>query len=453
MKMPSFLRTPTALLLLLTGLGQQFVQAQNKPISLKDAVTFALANKADAQKAKLDIENAGYEIQEVRAGALPTVSANGNLTYNAIIQQSALPGDIVGAPGTVVLIPFGQEWLSTAGVSLSQNIFDMSVFTGLKAAKSTRQFYQINASLTEEQVIERVANAYYQVLVAQEKLAVSDSLYQSTAKVRDIIKGQFDNGLAKKIDLDRTMVNLYNLDTERQQNRNNVALQETALKFYMGMPVETPITLVKEHIEVKPLALDEQPNSTNRFEYQLMTTQEQLYKYQKQSKVAAYYPTLSLNAYYNYQGTGQEFPWFSKPVDGTYWTDYASIGLNLKVPIFSGLGNRARVGKADVELRKHQQDMADKKLSLDKEYFDAVTVIKNNLKTLESQTENVTLARDVLDDTLNNYYNGLATLTDLLDSEQAYTQAQNNYNTALLNYKLAEVQFIKSKGQLKSLAQ
>ncbi len=453
MKMLNYMRQFVPLALLASWWSVS-VQAQSAtPVALKDAIQYALQHKSDAQKAKLDIENANYEIQEVRSQALPNISANGNLTYNAIIQQSALPGDIVGQPGTVVLVPFGQEWLSVAGVSLSQNIFDMAVFTGLKAARSTRQFYQINASLTEEQVIERVANAYYQVLVAQERLAVSDSLYASTSKMRDVLKGQFDNGLARKIDLDRMVVNLYNLDTQRQQNRNNVALQETALKFYMGMPVETPITLVRSSIEIQPLALEEQPNSTGRYEYQLLTTQEQLLKYQKKSKQAAYYPSLSLNANYNYQGTGAELPWFSKPADGTYWTDYASIGLNLKVPIFTGLGNRARVGKADIELRKHQQDMADRKLMLDKEYYDAVTSIKNNLKTLESQRENVRLGQEVLENTKNNYYNGLATLTDMLDSEKALTEAQNNYNTALLNYKLAEVQLIKSKGQLKTLAQ
>jgi hypothetical protein len=38
---------------------------------------------------------------------------------------------------------------------LTQNLYDQSVFVGLKAAK-TREFYQINEQLTEEQVIERV---------------------------------------------------------------------------------------------------------------------------------------------------------------------------------------------------------------------------------------------------------------------------------------------------------
>jgi hypothetical protein len=39
---------------------------------------------------------------------------------------------------------FGQKWISTAGLSLTQNLYDQSVFVGLKAAKTTREFYQIN---------------------------------------------------------------------------------------------------------------------------------------------------------------------------------------------------------------------------------------------------------------------------------------------------------------------
>jgi outer membrane protein TolC len=45
----------------------------------------------------------------------------------------------------------------------------------------------------------------------------------------------------------------------------------------------------------------------------------------------------------------------------------------------------------------------------------------------------------------------LASLTDLLDAENALVEAQNNYTTAILDYKLAEIQLIKSKGELKTL--
>jgi outer membrane protein TolC len=60
------------------------------------------------------------------------------------------------------------------------------------------------------------------------------------------------------------------------------------------------------------------------------------------------------------------------------------------------------------------------------------------------------LAEQVLNNVENNYKNGLASLTDLIDAENSYANAQNNYTGALLDYKLAEVQMVKAKGELKS---
>jgi outer membrane protein TolC len=77
--------------------------------------------------------------------------------------------------------------------------------------------------------------------------------------------------------------------------------------------------------------------------------------------------------------------------------------------------------------------------------------IKNSLLTVDANRRNVQLSKDVLDDTQNNYRNGLATLTELLDAENALATAENNLNTSLLNYKIAEIQLIKANGELKSL--
>ncbi|MNE33425.1 hypothetical protein D3C80_1270940 [compost metagenome] len=61
------------------------------------------------------------------------------------------------------------------------------------------------------------------------------------------------------------------------------------------------------------------------------------------------------------------------------------------------------------------------------------------------------LAGEILKNTKNNYLQGLASLTDLLDAENASLEAQNNFTRAVLNYKIAEISLIKSKGELKSL--
>lgn len=437
-------------LILLCTIGLS-ANAQVTTLTLKEAVNYALQNKADAKKAKLQVENSEYKIQEVRSRALPQISANGNLTHNPIIQTTVIDGAGFGQPGTTIQAAFGQKWTSNAGVSLTQAIFDQSVFTGLRAAKSTREFYQINEQLTEEQVIERVANNYYSVYVQKERLVLLDSNYVNTTKVRDIVKGQFDNGLAKKIDLDRIIVKMSNIDTERQQIKNQIALQENALKFYMGMPIETKIDMPKEEFEVIPAALTQEPNVENRTEYLLLKKQEELLVYNKKAVEAGYYPTLSLTAGYNYIGQGPKMPWFAKPSDGVYWSDYSAIGLNLHVPIFTGFGTRAKVRQADVEIRSLQEDIKDTKLSLDLDYRNAMADIENNLVTIENQKENMRLATEILSNTKNNYLQGLASLTDLLDAENAQLEAQNNFTRAVLNYKIAEISLIKSKGELKSL--
>ena len=428
------------------------VNAQEvKILSLKDAINYALQNKSEAIKANLAVENSEYQIQEVRSQALPQISANGNLTYNPIIQQTVIDGASFGQPGTTIQAEFGQKWTSVAGVSLTQNIFNQQVFTGLKAAKTTREFYKINKDLTDEQVIERVANAYYQVYLQRQKLTVIENNLKNTTKVKEIIKNLFDNGLAKKIDLDRITVTLNNITTTRQQLLNAVEVQENALKFYMGMPMDEKITIPDSEVEVTPLQLEESANTALRSEYKLLESQKSLLELNKQAMKSLYYPTLSLTAGYNYIGQGPQMPWGARPSDKVYWSDFSSIGLNLNIPIFTGFGTRAKVRQADIDVREAEADLADTKLSLDLAYKNAKTQIENSLITIENQRQNVTLAQEVLDNTQNNYVNGLATLTDLLDAENSLVESQNNYNNALLEYKLAEIQLIKSKAELKTL--
>ena len=150
------------------------VQAQEiKALALKDAINYALENKADAKKAQLEIENSNYKISEVRSRALPEIAAIGGLTYNPILQTNVIDGRAFGGPpGTIIEAAFGQKWSSNAGITLNQTLFDQSVFIGLKAAKSTKEFYQLNKELTDDQIIERVAQSYIQIFIRSEERRV-----------------------------------------------------------------------------------------------------------------------------------------------------------------------------------------------------------------------------------------------------------------------------------------
>ena len=167
----------------------------------------------------------------------------------------------------------------------------------------------------------------------------------------------------------------------------------------------------------------------------------------KKSKIADLYPKLSLGADFGWSGFGDGFP-----IGGNFsWPTTSSIGLNLSIPIFTGGTTKARINMADVQIRQTQVDLEDTKLGLSLANNNAKTQIKNSLLTINTNRSNVSLAKEVLNDTENNYKNGLATLTELLDAETAYAEAQNNLTTSLLNYKVAEIQLIKAQGKLKTL--
>jgi len=410
-------------------------------ITLKQAIEYALQNKSDALKAKLDISDADAKILEARAGALPKVNGTANLTYNPIIQEVSLAGQT---------FKMGQPWVAVAGVQVTQAIFNQQVFVGLKAAKSTKEFYQLNADLTDEQIIERVSNAYFQVFTAREKKTTLESSFASTEKVRNVIKSLFDNGLSKKIDLDRTNVNLTNIETNIKQSNNGIAQAENALKFYMGMPIQTEIQLVQQDMEVTPHLLEDMISTDNRTEVKVLLKNKELLEYQKKATEAAYYPTVNLTANYNWQGLGEKFPLINGSSQGVMWSDYSAISLGVNIPIFNGFATKAKVQQNQIEIDKLEADLKDTKLGLDQAYQNAKSQIENSLASIENQKANVELAESVLADTKSNYQYGLATLTDLLDAENSLVQAKNNYTTAVLDYKIAEVQYYKSKGELKT---
>ncbi|TDS17596.1 TolC family protein [Sphingobacterium paludis] len=419
-------------------------------LTLQQAVKFALDNKKEAKNSKLDLENAQYQIDEVRSGALPQITGVGSVTYNPLIQQNVIVmEDPATGQSVSTVIQFGQPWQANSNLQVSQQIFNQALFTGLKAARTTREFYQVNKELTDEQLIEKVANAYYQVFQSQLQVETVESNLGNTEKNQRVIQGLVDAGLAKKIDLDRTTVQVNNLNAQLQQAKNALEIQENALKFAMGMDITAQIDLPDETFAIDAQALENLPiDLDNRTEIRVLEKQTELLELDKKAKIADYYPTLSFSGNLGYMSFAQRFPIFN---GNATKTAYSALGLNLSIPIFNGGKTKSQISQKNIEILRAKVELEDTKLALTMASENARTQVKNSLLTINSNEGNVKLAKEVLDNTENNYKNGLATLTELLDAENAYADAQNNLNNSLLDYKVAEVQLIKSKGNLKTL--
>lgn len=422
-------------------------------LTLTQVLNYAVKNSEVLEKARLDILNGRHKVAEVRAGALPQVDFSSGITRNLILPQFVLPAEFMGGqPGEFIAIAAGQYWTGITQVQLNQELFNQSVFTGLKAAKSSEEYYKLAAEVSEENVLQQVASAYYQVIINQEKMKVIEANIDRTQKLLAMTSSQFELGLAKKIDLDRVKVNLSNLESQKQDLLTAITQQNNLLKYYMGMPIDQNIDIPQSELQAlkqETFTLDGNAFNLERMaQYKVLKSQESLLNYQKKARIAEYYPSLSLGANYIYNTQSNKFNLYSSKALNY---DMSAITLTLKVPIFDGFARRSRVRQADVDIQKNYQDIKNTSNSLKMSYENAHNQLKNSLTTIKSQEENKKLAEEVFYSTQNNYRNGLASLTDLLTAETDLISAQNSYNEALLNYKVAQIELIKSNGNIRSL--
>ena len=426
---------------------------QSSELTRAQAIDYALKSKADAQKARLEIKKSEYKIQEARANALPRLAASAGMSYNPKLQATYIDASTFAPPGMPVSdepiqMEMGQKWGSSAELKLTQVVFNQAVFIGLRAARTTREFYLINEQLTQNEIIEKVAQAYWKVYQAQQALQNIQENLALTEKTAQVVEGSFKAGLAKKIDLDRITVAINNLKSAEQQASSGLTLAKHALKYLMGMPITELISLPKDAFKADYRLAFEKGDASNRTEIKALEKQKELLTLSAKATRSGLYPSLALQATYGYLGMGPKTPLIYGKKDKVYWADYSAISLGLNIPIFSGFGTKAKVQQALIEIEALDATLKDTRLAMELAQENAQTQLANNLLTIQTQKENVKLAQEVLSNTQNNYQQGLASLTDLLESERALSDAKNSYTNALLSYKLAEIGLLKAQGNL-----
>lgn len=439
--------------LLLSLAGPVFSQSQSSPtpLTLEESVKYALQNNEAVKKAYLDEKSAAYRIKEVTGSGLPQLNATGTLTMNPALATQLLPGELVNRPGTQIPVQFGTKYVASAGISLQQLIFNKSFFVGLEAAKTTKDLYRLRTQMSEEDVIYNVSSAYLQLLQTKEQFNTIDANFKRLEQLEKIVNLQYRNDIATKVQLNRVTVNKTNLENTRQTLQAAYDQQLNALKFFMGMPVDQPITVAETapNLNVPVMANeDAQAVLNNRIDFQLLNKQKQLLGLNEKNIKARYYPSLSGFGNVGTSAQRNAFNFFdtSKP-----WFNNVAIGLQLNVPIFDGFQRRNQVKQAKIEIEKVEQDIAQVTNATNMSLLNAATQMQSSLSAVQAQERNVTLAQEVYRNTNELYKEGLSPLTDLLDTEVSLREAQTNLNNERLKYQLAQLTYLQAKGELRTL--
>ena len=417
--------------------------------TLEQCITYGLENQNKIAIAKLDYDESKAKVGETRGMGLPQVDGKMEFVDNVNIQNQFLPANAFdpAAPADVVApVGFGVQYTNNINLTLNQLIFDGSYIVGMKSAKTYKSLSMKSIKQTEIDVVEQIAKGFYAVLVTSERLSFISAEYERTQTLKDEMQLQYEGGFSEQIDVKRVTVNLNNLDIERQKLERLQEVNMQLLKFYMGMPQEEGFAINGDlEKDLSKLVYEENQSSIyqNRIEYQMMEVQEELGELNVSFEKSTFYPKI-----YGFASTGWNTGALEFGDMTTNYRDYTMLGLQLQVPIFSGLSRKYKLDQAKIQLSKTQYNKELLEQSIDTEIKSTSTMYNNNRESLVFYKENMELAEEVYKVTKIKFDQGMASSFELTSTEQDRKQALTNYYVALYDVIVAKIDLLKATGQL-----
>lgn len=420
------------------------LMAQNT-MSLRQCIDYGLKHHSLQTISNNEIASARERVREGLSGYLPQV--NGSVTFDDNIKR---PTTVIPA-GTFspeeIRVQFGNQYSTNAAVQLDQVIYDRSLLLGLKALDPYADVAGLNKEKNEQSLMYGAAMSYYaiQIYLEQQKLLVENET--KFHKMEAVLRLQVEKGVARKIDHDRIVVTLANIRAQKQVLDNEVEMAYNRLKNAIGMPLDEPMTITEGDWN-KEDAMDTRgpvPGTGRVLDLLIMQKNIDMQEIDVRRRRSMYLPTLGAYVRAGGQAFGNEF--FES--FGS-WYGYASLGLKLNVPLWNSFRTPAQVAQSELTLLSARENMKLTKASIELQQHNAESQWLSTQANLETNRQNMELAKSILDVTQLQYEQGVATLSDYLTADYAYKEAQTNYITSLLRVVTARLDFEKAQGSLQS---
>ncbi|MFP5078996.1 TolC family protein [Pedobacter sp. JCM 36344] len=433
-----FKKKVVSLLFLLIGFLNTTSAQEN--LSLQEAITIALRNSYDIQLVSNDVQIAKNNSNIGNAGLLPrldgTVTEGGSLQNTTRTQSSGTEQTLNGVRNTNM----------SYGVALGWTIFDgLQMFTNLERLKELEKQGAVNAKATILSTISGVVNAYYNVSREQQLVVARDSaLDVSTLRLR-IANNKLEIGRGSKLDVLTATVD-YNTDTsaylqEQSLLRNSkVTLNQVmARDLNISFRVDTVFD-INSSLEYVGLARQMEqlnPELQNAFiSKKLAELDLKLVKGQR-------YPVIEVNS-------GYEFQRSLSPTG--FNTQQRANGLTYRltasVNIFNGFLQRQNERNAKILINSSELTLDRTKQEIGAQLLRTYQNYSTNLDLLKVERNNVDVAKQSLDITLEKYRLGSIAPLELREAQRNSIDAVARYLEAQYQAKLTEISLKEISGTL-----
>ncbi|MGI9418978.1 MAG: TolC family outer membrane protein [Geminicoccaceae bacterium] len=374
--------------------------------TLEEALVSTYLSNPTLKAQRATLRSATEAVAEAKGGWRPTLAIEGDLQANTVDDSS----------------DSGRFTSSSAALVLEQNLYrGGETVASVSQAEYLLLYERAHLLVTEQEVILTAIDAYTGVVNALAVLDLAKANEKRLAKQLDATRKRFKAGEFTGTDVSQAEARFAGAIAERDRALSAV---EAAKALYRSVTDQDPVSLspptapdltAAGETEAQSLASEGNP-AIQAARYRLAATGADI-----RIAEAALYPSLDLQA---------EVSYADDPSLDTSYERAAAVGVELRIPLYQGGGEYARIRRAKQEMGRFGDGLEAVKRAVAADTSQAwqdFRAARSNIGSIEQQ---VTAAKQALEGARKEAEVGQRTILDVLDLEDDLFRAEIALETA-----------------------
>ena len=404
--------------------------AQSSVLDLKQVYQAALEQDANIRASRAAADSGRERLPQARAGLLPQVSASAGRNNNNL--DTTAP-NILGNPVTTN----DQYFSDNRTLQVRQPLINMQRWLQFQQAKSVVEEVEANLDRDLQNLVVRVAGAYFETLMADEQLDLVLAQKKTYTALVDAAQKGFAAGSGTRTDIDDAKARLDMATAQELEARQNQDLTRRQLELLVNQPVKQIARLNVSALKLlppEPANLDEWTRKAEQASPEIKALQARLEAARREvgKAQAGHFPTLDAVAQWSNSGSEN-----ITRVNSRY--ENKTIGLQLNIPIYSGGYVNSTVRQAVAEQTRTEESLEALRRDLGVRVHKEYRGVSEGVMRVRALEQAARSAEQMMKSTQMSQKAGSRTQLDVLNAQQQYTLALRDLAQARLVYLLSKV--------------
>ena len=413
------------------------VSAQSSALDFKQVYQAALEQDATIRASRAAADSGRERLPQARAGLLPQVSASAGRNFNSLDTTSP---NILGELGTIN----DRYFSDNKSLQLRQPLVNMQRWLQFEQAKSMVAETEATLDRDLQNLVVRVAGAYFEYLMSDEQLELVLAQKKMYTSLVDAAKKGLAAGSGTRTDIDDAQARLDMASAQELEARQNQDQTRRQLEVLINQPVASVAKLNVPALKLVgpvPASLDEWTSRAEKNSPEIKAMQARLEAARREvsKSQAGHLPTLDAVAQWSNSGSEN-----ITRINSRY--ENKSIGLQLNVPLFSGGYVNSTIRQAVAEQTRAEETLEALRRDLGVRVHKEFRGVSEGVMRVRALEQAVRSADQMMKSTQMSLKAGSRTQLDVLNAQQQYTMALRDLAQARFVYLMSKVKLASLAG-------